>query len=74
MKDERIQTTHNRIAAIGFCILYVLMTISLWYRQLILEQHPREYWDIFAIWVIGMLFVFIACANKGCLGAVGTIV
>jgi CHASE2 domain-containing sensor protein len=65
MKDERIQTTHNRIAAIGFCIWYVSMWISLCYRGLILQQHPREWWDIFAIWVIGILFVFIAFANKG---------
>ena len=65
MKDERIQTTHNRIAAIGFCILHALMWISLCYRGMILQQHLREYWDIFAIWVIGIFFVFIACANKG---------
>ena len=65
MKDERIQATHNRIAAIGFCIWYVLMWISMCYRGLILQQHPREWWDIFAIWVIGILFVFIAFANRG---------
>ncbi len=33
--------------------------------MLILKQHPRDWWDIFAIWVIGSLFVFIAYANKG---------
>ena len=33
--------------------------------MLILKQHPREFWDIFAIWVIGIFFVFIAYANKG---------
>ena len=41
------------------------MSISLCYRVLILKQHPRQWWDIFAIWVIGILFVFIAYANKG---------
>ena len=65
MKDERIQTTVNRFAAIGFFIWYVLMLISLDYRLLILKQHPREIWDIFVIFCIGMLFVFIAYANKG---------
>ncbi len=65
MKDERIQTTHNRIAAIGFYTWYILVSISLCYRGLILKQHTREWWDIFAIWVIGILFVFIAYANKG---------
>jgi len=65
MKDERIQTTVNRFAAIGFFIWYVLMLISLDYRLLILKQHPREIWDIFAIFCIGTLFVFIAYANKG---------
>ena len=65
MKDERIQTTVNHIARRGFCIWYVLMLISLNYRLWILKQHPRDFWDIFAIWVIGTLFVFIAYANKG---------
>ncbi|MFH1614369.1 MAG: DUF6773 family protein [Planctomycetota bacterium] len=65
MKDERIQTTVNRFAAGGYWILYSLISISLCYRGLILKQHPREWWDIFAIWVIGILFVFIAFANKG---------
>jgi len=67
MKDERIQTTVNRCAARGFCIWYVLMLISLYYRMLILKQHIRDYWDIFAIFFIGTLFVFIAYAKKGVL-------
>ena len=45
--------------------MYFLITISLYYRMLILKQHPRDFWDIFTIWVIGMFFVFIASANKG---------
>jgi len=65
MKDERIQTTVNRFAATGFWICYLLLTISLCYRVLILKQHPRDWWDIAAIWNIGILFVFIAYANKG---------
>jgi len=65
MKDERIQTTVNRYAAGGFFIWEFLLSISLCYRTLILKQHPREWWDIFAIWVIGIIFIFIAYANKG---------
>jgi hypothetical protein len=66
MKDERIQTTVNRFATIGFLIcFYLLLPISIVYRTLILKQHPRQWWDIFAIWIIGLLFVFIAYATKG---------
>ncbi len=63
--DERIQTTVNRVAAGGFFIWFVLMSISLNYRLWILKQHPREFWDFFAIFLIANLFVFIAYANKG---------
>ncbi len=65
MKDERIQTTVNRFAAGGFFIWYVLTLISLDYRLLILKQHPRDFWDFIAIFLIANLFVFIAYANKG---------
>ena len=65
MKDERIQTTVNRFATIGFLIWYVLTLISLDYRLLILKQHPRDFWDFFAIFLIANLFVFIAYARKG---------
>ena len=66
MQDERIQTTMNRIAAIGFlCICYLLLPISLLYRMLILKQHIRDYWDIIAIFCIGMFFLAIAYAKAG---------
>ena len=65
MKDERIAATTNRFAAIGFLIWQLLLSISLCYRTAILKQHPREFWDIFAIWAIGIFFVFIAYANRG---------
>ena len=65
MKDERIQTTVNRFAAGGFFIWYVLTLISLNYRLWILKQHPRTFWDFFAIFLIANLFVFIAYARKG---------
>lgn len=65
MKDERIQTTVNRFAAIGFYIWYLLTLICLNYRLLILKQHPRDFWDFIAIFLIVNVFVFIAYANKG---------
>ena len=67
MKDERIQATVNRFAAGGFLVLEFLMWICLCYRMLVLKQHPREWWDIFAIWVIGVLFLSIAYASRGVL-------
>jgi glucan phosphoethanolaminetransferase (alkaline phosphatase superfamily) len=65
MKDERIQTTVNRFAARAFFIWYLLTLISLNYRLLILKQHPQEFWDFIAIFIICTFFVFIAYANKG---------
>lgn len=66
MMDERIQTSMNRTAALGFfCICYVLLPISGLYRMLILKQHPREFWDIVAIFFIGMFFLCIAYAKAG---------
>jgi len=63
--DERIQTTRNRIAAITSQIWYWLLLISLCYRTLILKQHLREFWDIFAILLIGSTISFLAHARKG---------
>ena len=65
MQDERIQTTMNRSAAMGFFIWNALLAISLLYRMIILRQDIRDFWDIFAIWGVGMLYVFIANAHKG---------
>ena len=67
MKDERIQTTVSNFAAGGFIIWYVLTLISLDYRLLILKQHPRDFWDFIAIFILGTFFVFIAYASKGVL-------
>ena len=63
--DERIQTTTNRLAAGGFFIWQLLLSISLMYRMIILKQPPRQWWDIFAIFCFGIIFMFIACAKKG---------
>ena len=63
--DERIQTTISHITRRVFSIWFLLMSISLNYRIWILKQHPRQWWDIFAIFVIGIIYGFIAFANKG---------
>ena len=65
MKDERIQTTANRIAAEVFAIWFILMAISINYRLWILKQHPREFWDFLAIFAIAIFYGFIAKATKG---------
>ena len=65
MSDERIQTTANRFAAMGFIIWFALTAISLNYRLLILKQHPRDFWDFIAIFFIVTFFVSIAYATKG---------
>ena len=65
MKDERIETTINRVVRPGFVILYFLMMISLDYRILILKQPLRDYWDFAAIWLIATLFGFVALASRG---------
>ena len=66
MKDERIETTINRNAKIGFFIcVYFLLPISILYRMLILKQDIRDFWDIVAIFFFGIFFVFFAQARKG---------
>ena len=65
MKDERIQTTVNHIARIGFIIYFVLMIIAINYRLWILKQHPRQFWDFVAIFFIVSLYASTAFANKG---------
>ena len=67
MKDERIETTINRIARRAFVIWYFLMLIALNYRLLVLKQHPREFWDFIAIFTIANIYGFIAFASKGVL-------
>jgi len=65
VRDERIESTKANIARTVFLIWYLLLTASLCYRTLVLRQPAKEFWDIFAIWVIGILFGFISFAVKG---------
>ncbi len=65
MKDERIQTTINHITRRAFAIYFVLMIISINYLLWILKQHPREFWDFMAIFIIASFYGFFAFSNKG---------
>ncbi|MFC1693803.1 DUF6773 family protein [Candidatus Latescibacterota bacterium] len=63
--DERIKTVRNRSAAGGFLITYCLLLIDLLYRQFYLKQSPGDYWDIFMIWFVSMLYVGITAFSSG---------
>jgi phosphatidylglycerophosphate synthase len=66
MKDERIQTSMNRIMARGFlCVCCLLLPASALYRILVLKQDPSEFWDIIVIIFVGMFFLCVAYAKAG---------
>ena len=65
IRDERISRVKNRIAARGFGIWYVLLLITLLYRQFYLGQPLNEYWDIALIFFIGTFYVAIAGFAQG---------
>ena len=57
IKDERIITTRNRCLAQGFIIWYCLLLIAILYRQFVLDQNPKDYWDISIIFFLGVAYV-----------------
>lgn len=65
IRDERIGKAKNQIAASGYGIWYILLLISLLYRQFILDQPVTEYWDIALIFFIGTFYVAVASFAKG---------
>jgi len=65
IKDERIITTRNRCCAQGFIIWYCLLLIALLYRQFVLDQNPKDYWDIFIILFLGSAYVCINLFSHG---------
>lgn len=65
IRDERITQVKNRIATRGFGIWYVLLLITLLYRQFYLGQPLNEYWDIALIFFIGTSYVTIATYAQG---------
>lgn len=65
IKDERIQSSMRHIASQGFVIWFILMNASLLYRQFYLKQPIEQYWDLAAIFFIGIMFVSISIFNRG---------
>ncbi|MEJ2263043.1 MAG: hypothetical protein P8X95_06330 [Anaerolineales bacterium] len=65
IKDERISSVKNRVAARGFGIWYILLLIALLYRQFYLGQSVSKYWDLALIFFVGTAYVTIASFAKG---------
>lgn len=65
IKDERIQSSMRHIASQGFVIWWVLMNASLLYRQFYLRQPIEQYWDLAAIFFIGIIFVSVSMFGRG---------
>lgn len=65
IRDERIISAKNRIAARGFAIWAISLMVALLYRQFYLRQAPEEYWDIALIFFAGNLYVTIATFAQG---------
>ena len=65
IKDERIKSSMKHIASQGFVIWFILMNASLLYRQCYLKQPIEQYWDLAAIFFIGVMFVAISIFGRG---------
>lgn len=63
--DERIQSSLRSICAQGFAIWWVLINAAILYRQIYLKQSPDQYWDLAAIFVIGVAYVTISMFSRG---------
>ena len=63
--DERIVISRNEIAAQAFKICTVLLFIATMYRLLYLGQHPRECWDLIAVFFVGGVYCNIANVVRG---------
>jgi hypothetical protein len=65
IRDERIVSATNRIAARGFGIGYVLSLLALLYRQFYLGQPVQEYWDMALIFFVVTSYVTLASIAQG---------
>ena len=63
--DERIVATRQRWAARGMVIMIYALNIDLLVRMLILKQEPRQWLDIFLIWMGTSLYVCIGMTASG---------
>ena len=64
-RDERTIATHQRWAARGMGILSIALAIDLLVRVLLLRQEPRQYLDIWLIWMATILYVAIGVSASG---------
>ncbi|MCJ7752552.1 MAG: hypothetical protein MUQ65_15925 [Armatimonadetes bacterium] len=64
-RDERVIATRQRWAAHGMAILTMALSIDLLVRILILKQEPRQWLDIFLIWMGTMAYVAIGMTAGG---------
>ena len=64
-RDERVIATRQRWAAHGMAILTMALSIDLLVRILILKQEPRQWLDIFLIWMGTSLYVCIGMTASG---------
>lgn len=64
-RDERIVATRQRWATHGFALWFIALTIDLIVRSLILKHDPRQYLDIWLIWMATVLYVSIGMAASG---------
>jgi len=65
IKDERIQSSMRHIGFQVFVIWWILINASLLYRQFYLKQPIEQYWDIAAIFIIGIMFASISMFSRG---------
>jgi hypothetical protein len=64
-RDERTTATADRWGARGLAILVIALSIDLLVRILILMQEPRQWLDVFLIWMGTSLYVFIGMTASG---------
>ena len=65
IRDERIVSASNRVAARGFGLGYVLSLLALLYRQFYLGQPVQEYWDMALIFFVVTSYVTLASIAQG---------
>lgn len=63
--DERIIATADHWKARGMAMMIIALNIDLLVRMLILKQEPRQWLDIFLIWMGTSLYVFIGMTASG---------
>lgn len=63
--DERVITTRQRWAERGMLMVYIALPVDLFVRDLVLKQDPRQYLDIWLIWVALVCLYSSGMASSG---------